>query len=102
MKKKPMRTCAVCRQKKNKSDLIRIVNHADEGIVLDASGKMNGRGTYVCTEPDCIQSAQARKKLASALKTEITPENFERLQKKTEEHISYLKRYGTMQQERNN
>ncbi|MGL4282874.1 MAG: RNase P modulator RnpM, partial [Eubacterium aggregans] len=63
MKKIPMRMCVICREKKNKSELIRIVNNAEDGVCVDASGKMNGRGAYVCTDAACIENPKARKAL---------------------------------------
>ena len=74
--------CVICREKKNKSELIRIVNNAEEGVCVDASGKMNGRGAYICTDPECISSKKAQKALSAALKTEVTDEAFELIQKK--------------------
>lgn len=82
MKKIPMRMCVICREKKNKSELIRIVNNAEDGVCEDASGKMNGRGAYVCTDAACIESPKARKALCAALKTEISDDVFESIRHK--------------------
>ncbi len=55
-KKIPERMCVICRQMKPKSSLIRIVNTTD-GIVVDKTGKLNGRGIYLCRCRDCVEKA---------------------------------------------
>lgn len=51
-KKIPQRMCVVCRQMQNKNELLRLVQ-TEEGLIADASGKRQGRGLYLCSEPDC-------------------------------------------------
>lgn len=82
MKKQPVRMCAICREKRNKIELIRIVNNPEEGVCADYSGRMNGRGAYVCNNADCISHKNAMKILSNALKTEITDEAFDKIRKR--------------------
>ena len=56
VKKIPERMCVVCRQMKPKNQLIRIVNN-DEIVVVDKTGKLNGRGVYLCRCKDCVNKA---------------------------------------------
>ena len=56
VKKIPQRMCVVCRQMKAKSELIRIV-HSNETVVVDTTGKLNGRGIYLCASSECIAKA---------------------------------------------
>ncbi len=56
VKKIPVRMCVMCRQMKPKNQLLRIVN-TDNGVVVDASGKLNGRGVYLCKNKECISKA---------------------------------------------
>lgn len=70
-KKIPMRKCIACNTKKEKKDLLRVVNNKEEGIVIDNTGKKNGRGAYICKNPDCIQKAQDNKLLSRALNAKI-------------------------------
>ena len=56
MKKKPQRQCIGWRQMKDKKSLIRIIK-SDEGIMIDETGKKNGRGAYVCPNRECIEKA---------------------------------------------
>lgn len=69
----PQRSCIVCRRKTDKRQLTRIVRTADEGVVVDPTGKRNGRGAYICDHPDCWQKLTTDSKwLNQALKTEVT------------------------------
>ena len=76
----PMRTCVVCREKSGKRTLTRIVR-TESGITVDPSGKMNGRGAYVCDRPECWERAMTTDILAKALKTSFTPEDRELLRR---------------------
>ena len=55
-KKIPERMCVICRQMKPKYELIRIVNN-DSGVVVDRTGKLNGRGVYLCKCKECLDKA---------------------------------------------
>ena len=56
-KKTPQRQCVGCGEMKNKRDMIRILKTAEGEIVLDATGKKNGRGAYICHSKECFQKA---------------------------------------------
>ena len=64
----PIRTCIVCRKKKDKRDLIRLVLDSEGWVVVDASGCAAGRGAYVCRNKECWASLQNRKLLAKAFR----------------------------------
>ncbi|MDE6292296.1 MAG: YlxR family protein, partial [Bacilli bacterium] len=70
MKKIPMRTCVVTKEKLPKNELIRIVK-TDEGIIIDESGKVNGHGCYLKKEESVIKMAQSKKILNRILETEV-------------------------------
>lgn len=78
-KKIPQRMCIVCRQSKDKKDLIRIVNNKEEGLVIDETGKKNGRGAYICKSLECIENAKKRKSLERAFKTEVSDDLYEEI-----------------------
>ncbi len=65
IKKIPERMCVSCRQMKPKIDLIRIVNTSN-GVVVDTTGKLNGRGVYLCKCRECINRAVSSKKFEKA------------------------------------
>jgi hypothetical protein len=79
MNKKPViRMCVVCREKDSKRQLTRLVRTA-EGILLDPTGKVNGRGAYLCDQAQCWQRAADSEVLAKALRTTLTAVDRERL-----------------------
>lgn len=73
----PQRTCVACREILPKRSMVRIVN-SPQGIVIDPSGKLAGRGAYLHAQRSCWERG-LKGALASALKSEITPEDRERL-----------------------
>ena len=78
MPKKPvLRSCAICREKKEKRELIRIVRRPTGEVEIDPSGKKSGRGAYICCNETCINTAQKTKRLNSALKAEVPSEVFQ-------------------------
>lgn len=78
-RKVPQRKCIVCGENKEKKDLIRIVKNKKEGILLDPSGKKNGRGAYICKDGDCIDEAFKKRKLEKVFKTEISDDLYEEI-----------------------
>ena len=78
MPKKPvLRSCAVCREKKEKKDLLRIVRRPTGEVEIDPTGKKSGRGAYICKSAECIGLAKKSKRLNVALKTEVPDEVFQ-------------------------
>ena len=75
----PQRTCVVCRQKRDKRLLTRVVSTAT-GIQIDRSGKMSGRGAYLCEQADCWERAINSPVLGKALRVTLTNEDHVRLQ----------------------
>ena len=62
-KKIPMRQCIGCGEMKSKKDLMRILKTPEEEIVLDVTGKKNGRGAYLCKSGECLLRARKNKGL---------------------------------------
>lgn len=80
-KKIPMRKCVGCNEMRPKKDLIRVIRTAEEEILLDVTGRKNGRGAYVCQNSECLKKAQANKGLERSFKTAIPTEVYEMLTK---------------------
>ena len=80
-KKIPQRQCMGCRERKAKRELIRVVRTTDGNVCLDFSGKLNGRGAYLCQNPECLQKAQKSKALERSLEVPIPDEVYQRLAK---------------------
>ena len=83
-KKIPQRQCMGCRERKEKRAMIRVVRCTDGSVNLDFGGKMNGRGAYLCPNPECLKKAIRSKALERSLEVEIPEEVYERLQKEME------------------
>ncbi len=79
-KHKPQRTCVACREVKDKRELIRVVRTPSGQIILDPTGKANGRGAYLCRTTDCLQIGLQKGHLARALKTTLSMTELETLQ----------------------
>ena len=78
-KKVPLRKCLGCNEQKQKRELIRVVRTKEGQVLLDFTGRANGRGAYICANPECLTKAEKRKSLERALETEISKELYEQL-----------------------
>ena len=74
MKKVPIRMCTACRQMQPKKELLRVVRTTDTTLCVDESGKLNGRGAYLCRNAACLQRALKIRALERALELSLTPE----------------------------
>ena len=83
-KKIPMRQCMGCRERREKRELIRVVRCSDGSVSLDFSGKLNGRGAYLCPNMECLKKAQKSKALDRSLEVTIPEEVYDRLLKEME------------------
>ena len=81
------RTCIVCRESNTKSNLLRVVRTPEGAVVFDSTGRMNGRGAYVCSVA-CLDKAIKTKRLDSALRTKLTEEDCERIAQQLREALS--------------
>lgn len=79
-KKIPMRQCVGCGEMKAKKELIRIIK-TEEEVLLDTTGRKNGRGAYICANPECLKKARKSKGLERSLKASIPDEVYENLEK---------------------
>ncbi len=83
-KKIPQRTCVGCREAKPKKTLIRIVRTPEKNIIVDPTGKANGRGAYICPKKECFEAAVKSKRLSRSLEVEISPENLKMIEDELE------------------
>ena len=83
-KKIPQRQCMGCRERKAKREMIRVVRMTDGNVSLDFSGKLNGRGAYICPNPECLKKVQRSKALERSLETAIPEAVYDRLCKELE------------------
>ena len=80
-KKIPLRKCTGCNEMKPKKELIRVLKTTEDEIVLDKTGKKNGRGAYLCNSLACFQQAKKTKGLERSLQVKIPDEIYETLEK---------------------
>ena len=87
-KKIPQRQCMGCRERKAKKEMIRVVRGTDGTVSLDFSGKLNGRGAYLCPDPECLKKARRAKSLERSLEVPIPEEVYDRLEKEMGESVN--------------
>ncbi len=75
----PQRTCIVCRDVGSKKSLIRIVKVNENDIELDLTGRKNGRGAYICRNPECFKNLKKKGALERSFKMSISSEIYDRL-----------------------
>ncbi len=83
-KKPHLRLCVGCRQRKEKKDMIRILRTTEGEITVDWTGKKNGRGAYLCKDPECLNKALKNRGLERSFQQKIPAETVERLKKEVE------------------
>lgn len=81
VKKIPLRKCLGCGEMKPKKELVRILKTENEGIVVDLTGRKNGRGAYLCPSLECFEKAVKAKGIERSLKTPVPQEIYEELRK---------------------
>lgn len=81
VRKIPMRKCTGCGEMKNKKEMLRVLKTAEGSIILDRTGKQNGRGAYLCQQQECLTKAFRNKGLERSLKCAIPAEVVESLKK---------------------
>ena len=79
--RQPERTCAACRNKAQKQNLIRVVKNKQNEILIDETHKMNGRGMYICANDDCINKAVKSRAINRSFKTNVDDSIYEELVK---------------------
>lgn len=80
-RKIPLRQCTGCGEMKSKKEMIRVIKTKENEIKIDATGRQNGRGAYMCCSSDCFKKAVKNKGLERSLKTSIPKEVYEQLEK---------------------
>ena len=78
-KKIPMRMCVSCREMQPKKELVRVVRTPEGAVVLDTTGRANGRGAYLCKKSTCLEKAIKSRALERALETKIDAETYDTL-----------------------
>ena len=85
VRKIPMRKCVGCGEMKSKKEMIRVLKTTEDQVILDATGRKNGRGAYLCFNKECLKKAVKNQGLERSLKMEIPQIIYENLEKEFEE-----------------
>ena len=80
-KKIPQRKCVGSEEMKGKKEMLRILRTENGEIVLDTTGRKNGRGAYLCYSRECFEKAVKSRGLERALKVAVTSDTYEELKK---------------------
>ena len=80
-KKVPQRQCIGCRESKDKKELIRIVKTKEGEILLDRSGRLNGRGAYLCDSRECFEKARRSNALNRTFKMNVQAEVYDEIER---------------------
>ena len=79
-----MRKCVGCQEMKSKKEMIRVIRTSEGEFLLDATGRKNGRGAYLCPNSDCLAKAVKNKGLERSFKQAIPKEVYGALEKEME------------------
>ena len=79
-RKVPIRSCVACRTSGDKRNLVRVVRTASGDVLVDTTGKMPGRGAYLCPSKECLRKALKEKRLTRALRVEIPEDTIRQLE----------------------
>ena len=79
MKKIPQRECIGCHERKDKSELIRVIRTPEGEYEVDCSSRKNGRGAYLCNDPECLEKAIRQKGLDRSFKEKISEQIYDKL-----------------------
>ena len=82
-----MRQCVGCKEMKNKREMMRVLKTAEGPIVIDTTGRKNGRGAYLCMTKECLAKARKNKGLERSFKMSIPDEVYEELEKEFDEDV---------------
>ena len=82
----PMRRCVGCMTSFQKNEVMRFVA-ADEKLTIDRTGRMNGRGAYLCRSLECFDTAMKKKRLTYALGISLNPEEIAGLREEYSKEI---------------
>ncbi len=84
-KKIPLRQCVGCGEMKNKKEMIRVIRTREGEFLLDTTGKKNGRGAYLCPNPECLKKAEKSKGLERSFGQAIPKEVYASLEREMNE-----------------
>ena len=83
-KKTPMRRCVGCMEMKPKTSLVRVVKNKEGEVALDLTGKMPGRGAYLCRNTECFRKARKARRIEREFSMAVPEELYDRMEAELE------------------
>ena len=85
-KKIPLRMCAGCGEMKPKKELVRVVKTPDDEVLIDLTGRINGRGAYICPNAQCLKIARKSKRIEKSFQMQIPDEVYDKMEEELKNH----------------
>ncbi len=79
-KKIPLRKCTGCGEMKPKKELVRVVKTPDDEVLIDLTGRVNGRGAYICPDEKCLKIARKSKRIERSFQMQIPDEVYDKME----------------------
>lgn len=79
-KKIPLRKCTGCGEMKPKNELVRVVKTPDDKVLIDLTGRVNGRGAYICPDEKCLRIARKSKRIERSFQMQIPDEVYDKME----------------------
>ena len=85
-KKIPLRKCTGCGEMKPKKELVRVVKTPDDEVLIDLTGRINGRGAYICPNAQCLKIARKSKRIEKSFQMQIPDEVYDKMEEELKNH----------------
>lgn len=85
-KKIPLRKCTGCGEMKPKKELVRVVKTPDDQVLMDLTGRINGRGAYICPNAQCLKIARKSKRIERSFEMSIPDEIYDKMEEELKNH----------------
>lgn len=85
-KKIPLRKCTGCGEMKPKKELVRVVKTPEDKVLLDLTGRANGRGAYICPNADCLKIARKAKRIEKSFQMQIPEEVYDMMEEELKKY----------------
>ena len=79
-KKIPLRKCTGCGEMKPKKELVRVVKTPEDEVLIDLTGRVNGRGAYICPDEKCLKIARKSKRIERSFQMQIPDEVYDKME----------------------
>lgn len=85
-KKIPLRKCTGCGEMKPKKELVRVVKTPEDEVLMDLTGRVNGRGAYICPNAQCLKFARKSKRIERSFQMQIPDEIYDKMEEELKNH----------------